>query len=687
MKKATYVLGTGLSHDGSSCLLKDGKVCVAIEKERITRVKHDGLNDSQTIKYCLDAEGIQWSDLDLVVQNALFGNFRFGSEYYRGSRYLNEHHGVPVVTISHHLAHAYSAVGTCPFDEFDVLVMDGCGNSFNECMDLAGASIPDRHMIELLPHLYNEKDSFYSFRNNRLAPVVKDFSEWGLGITHYSMHPPVTKHSIGGLYAAVSTYCFGTMVDTGKLMGLGPYGRPGKFSEEIFELLNGRVFLNYDWMAKFQRPARSFDIFKRDFQYYADIAYGVQLEIERAVEYIFRSRVTAYGTQKLCYAGGTALNALANSKLLSTKKVQDLYIEPASGDNGLALGCAYYGWLEVLKRERITHNGSTCFGVEYSHDRIQQCINTYKITPPAEVKAAIDLFFEMIPTCVVSQPDSKGIVQFNIEDYGVYQVKLSNPIHVWSDVVESPTCTIKMKGDFFYKALLTKNGFHSLLTNNAEINASNKIDAAIFLQSIDLERIFNFVRTNSEKTVNPGLKIISTVSYIDETARLLAEGSVIGWFQDGSEFGPRALGRRSILADPRQSGVRDFINSQIKLREDFRPFAPSVLAEDVSLYFKNGHDSPYMIMVDEIRPEWEDKIKSVVHLNKTSRVQTVDAAWNQKYHALLVAFKKRTGISLLLNTSFNRKGMPIVETPTEALDFFYSSPLDYLVLGQFIIGK
>ena len=173
-----------------------------------------------------------------------------------------------------------------------------------------------------------------------------------------------------------------------------------------------------------------------------------------------------------------------------------------------------------------------------------------------------------------------------------------------------------------------------------------------------------------------------------DTAKLLSEGNVVGWFQDGSEFGPRSLGRRSILADPRNPDVRDFINAKIKFREDFRPFAPSVLKEDADIYFKmEGIESPYMIMVFDIREEWKEKIKSVVHENNTCRVQTVTPEWNKKYYDLLTEFKKETGISILLNTSFNRRGMPIVETPKDAIDFFFECSLDYLVLGDYIISK
>ena len=170
--KPIYVLGTGLSHDSSTCLLKDGRICVAIEKERLTRVKHDGGNDTAAIMYCLDAEGITLNDLTLVVQNANFGMLKHGTRWWHGGpRPLND--SVPVVTISHHLAHAYSAIGTSPFDEATVMVIDGCGSSMDDCIDLNKAVCPVDPPEELR-HLYFENYSYYIFKDNVLTPVYKD---------------------------------------------------------------------------------------------------------------------------------------------------------------------------------------------------------------------------------------------------------------------------------------------------------------------------------------------------------------------------------------------------------------------------------------------------------------------------------------------------------------------------------
>lgn len=559
--KPTYVLGTGLSHDGSACLLKDGRICVAIEKERITRQKHDGLNDRDAIRYCLDAEGINIDDVSLVVQNANFGMMAMGNEWWEGSRIIRD--STPIVTISHHLAHAYSAVGTSSFDEAAVLVIDGCGNALDECMDLEGATLPPDLPTDELRTLFFEKDSYYSFRDGKLTTIYKDFSPWGMANRRYPMYPNTTMHSIGGLYLAASVYVFNGFEDAGKLMGLAPYGRPGIYDFEIFDLRDGRAFVRYDWMSNFKKPSHMYEQFKANFQYYADIAYWVQREVERAILYIADSRFQLSPSENLAYSGGVALNAVANRRILKESPFENLYIQPAAGDNGLAVGCAYYGWMHVLGKERQPHDGSPFMGRSYSLPSRQSAIEGH-------------------------------------EDQ---------------------------------------------------------------------------------------ITVLNSRDYVHETAEMLARGKVVAWFQGGAEFGPRALGHRSILADPRKAELRNFINGKIKFREDFRPFAPSVLAEDASLYFDCAYESPYMILIAPVRPEWRSVIPSVVHQDHSARIQTVKRKFDPTYYQLLQCFKQLTGISVLLNTSLNRRGMPIVETPEQAIDFFLGCALDALVLDGCIIEK
>jgi predicted NodU family carbamoyl transferase len=695
MKKHIYVLGTGLSHNGSACLLKDGDICVAIEKERLSRMKHDGGNDSLAINYCLDAEGITVNDLDLVVQSALQGgNFDHGNDFFNGPRLFTKDLDVPVITISHHLAHAYSTINNCPFkDNFNVLIIDGSGSPFSECSDLYDSMIPDKNKIHNdVQHLYFEKDSYYSYESNKLNTIYKDFSAYGF---FYKATPTqtYTVHSIGGLYQAISNYCFRNQMDAGKLMGLSPYGNAGVYKEEIFDLRNGRVFINTEWLRNLTRPAQDYSDFKKNFKYYADIAYHVQHEVQRAIKYVVTSRLELSSSRNLCYAGGVALNAVANHIILTETNVENLYIQPAAGDNGVAIGCAYYGWLKVLGNERNAYNNkSTCFGITYSDSYIEESLHKFENKYHSDnLKIIIDNFFKKIETKYnapgLRSPDI--VIQFDIKNYCTYQIVIKDSgIKSFKNSSFSPTCIIELDEIQLATIIIDPTYFNTLL-DLGRIKVSNHQDIVLFNRLININRISKdpgiYFGTQSKKIA--GKFSYEPDSCVRKTAQLLAAGKVIAWFQGGSEFGPRALGRRSILADPRTENIRDFINSEIKFREDFRPFAPAVLREDVSIYFKNDRESPYMTLVDYVREEWHPKISSIVHKNNTSRIQTVTPDWNSKFYQLLVEFKKLTGVSLLLNTSLNRKGMTIVETPNEALDFFYSCKLDFLVMGNYIVGK
>ncbi len=562
MSKPIYVLGTGLSHDGSTCLLKDGVIIVAIEKERLTRLKHDGGNDSLAVRYCLNAAGITLADVSLVVQCANFEKDEIEKHKYKGQRFFSADCTIPFITISHHLAHAYSAVGTSPFNECTVMVMDGCGSFYHQCDDLENAFIPPH--VNSQPGLYGEKDSYYFFDGKHLKPLYKDFS-----IINYLHKPnqvylPTANHSIGGLYSMASNYCFGDFDDAGKLMGLAPYGKPNIYAENLFILKDGNVWVNEDVMHKhFTKPVDYLQHpFKENFEYFANIAGWVQDETEKAILYIFKNRLALYNHKNICYAGGVALNAVANTKIIEELGIEKFYAAPAAGDNGLAIGCAYYGWLQVLQKQKVLHNGSTFFGREYTEDEIL-----------VELKKQTD--------------------------------------HI------------------------------------------------------------NFTKDDAIE------KKVSTI---------LLQQKTIGWFQIGCEFGPRALGRRSILADPRNATIQMHINSTIKFREDFRPFAPSVLYDDRNEYFELGLESPYMILIDRIKENWATKMPGIVHVNGTCRVQTVKDK-TEPFYKLLAEWKKQSGISVLLNTSFNKKGMPIVETPAEAIAFFLNCNLDVLVINNYIITK
>ncbi len=561
-REPIYVLGTGLSHNGSAVLLKDGRVRVGIEKERITRRKHDGGNDSDAIRYCLEAEGIGIEDLHLVVQCANFEIPR--RDEFHGPRLFAGSEFPAIVNISHHLAHAWSAAGTTRFTDCAIMVIDGCGSPFHQCTDLGGGPVLLEDRAQMAAGMWCEKDSLYRFDGKEVIPLMKDFSLIA-GRCEDSLSMPTTQHSIGGFYAAVSHYVFGNLDDVGKLMGLAPYGKPGAVAHSAFAIRDERLFVESEWRAALDRPAAGYADFRANFQYYADIAFWAQREVEQAIAAMFRERQRRFPAERFCYSGGVALNAVANARLLDDDVVRELYMEPAAGDNGLALGCAFYGWMSVLGQNKVPHDGDTCFGKTYTPDKVRQAL--------------------------AGAP-------------GEWEI--------------------------------------------AEIPAS---------------------------------ELASRV------AAMLAKGKTVGWFQDGGEFGPRALGHRSILAHPGIEGMGDHINANIKFREDFRPFAPAVLPEFASDCFVSGRDSPYMILVDRTKPGCADALRNVTHVNGTARVQTVDRSWNPAFARLIEAFHALTGIPVLLNTSFNKRGMPIVETPAEAVALFAESALDVLVLQDVLVAK
>jgi carbamoyltransferase len=540
--------------------MADGEIVLGIEKERLTRRKHDGGNDRLAMQYVLDRTGITLDDVALVVQNENFGMFHDGNAEYRGElRLLGS--DTRVVTISHHLAHAYSAFGPSGFDQASVLVVDGCGNSYEDCMDI----LPDalaKSVPSGLEHVYFEKDSYYTSDGGTLRTVTKDFSPWGDKGRRPAM--PSTMHSIGGVYQAFSLYVFGDFADSGKLMGLAPYGRPGRFDFPLFDLRDGQVLLRRKSLEPFKSPAKTRGALKENFEYYSDVALWVQREIEEALLYLVRDRYERVPSRNLAYAGGVALNAVANTRILRETGFERLFIQPAAGDNGLAMGCAYYGWLEVLGRKRGRVTGSTYLGAPYPTDTIRRAV----------------------------------------------------------------------------------------------AEANDKITAS----------------------KDPGL--------VRHVAQMLADGKVVAWYLGGAEFGPRALGHRSILAHPGIPGLKDHINTNIKFREDFRPFAPSVLAQEAPRYFDcDDSDSPYMIMVFDARPEWREKLINVVHEDGSSRLHTVTEESEPVYFKLIQEFQSLTGLPILLNTSLNKRGMPIVETPEEALALFLECALDALVLDDLLITK
>ncbi|HWK03653.1 MAG TPA: carbamoyltransferase C-terminal domain-containing protein [Puia sp.] len=687
MKNSIYVLGTSLSHNGSTCLLKDGKICAAIEKERVTRIKHDGYNDTDAIKYCLEKENITLDKVDLIVQNSPNSLFEGGNHYFNGPRLFEKDCPIPIVTISHHLAHAYSAYGCSEFDNCAALVIDGSGNSLEHCIDISGDDVIDKSKIyaELLG-IYKENNSYYAFEGNKCTTIFKEFSHY-----RYSDETKIstyTENSIGDLYGAASAYCFRGMEDAGKLMGLAPYGNPSVYKEEIFQFKDGTVYVDYSVLGMLKRPSRSYEEFKNDFQYYANIANWVQREVERAVLYVVNSRYEMRPSNNLVYSGGVALNAVINGKILTKTPFKNLYIQPAAGDNGISLGCAYYGWLEVLQKEKMFAGGTTCYGKIYDNRTVKESLKKFEKKDPLRIKKTIDLFFDSIPKLFKNGENGKEekIIQFNVKNAGIYQVKINNgEVVSRGDILGTPTCEVSLINDDFYEGLLNPTYFNNLYELN-KLEVTNFNDLDYLLDAINFGNSKGLSEFGGSDAYSD-LIHYEGEGYIEEAARLIADGNIVGWFQDESEFGPRALGRRSILADPRKKGVRNFVNTEIKFREDFRPFAPSVLLEDAALYFDIQGEAPYMLTVCQVKNEWRDQIEDIVHKDGSCRIQTVTSDWNPKYYRLLKEFKRLTGLSVLLNTSFNGRAMPIVETPHEAQSFFFRGKLDYLVMQDLIIRQ
>jgi carbamoyltransferase len=573
-KKHLYVLGiNAYDHDVSACLLRDGEIAFAINKERITREKHDAGFFQEVVDYCLAAEGISLSDVDLVVRNCYVlpvedletrmvyedvAEIMDDKERRQASKnplYLS--HSNKVVTVSHHLAHAYSAFAACPFDEGVVMVVDGVGNY---CADVTEPGQP----TDGVNPLARESESYYCFSGTRLETLKK---VWLNPVRGFLSDEFFYMPGVGAMYSRVSSYIFADWSKCGEVMGLAPYGRPDAF-KPLIEMTDGTPAFP-DWDVEFDKPwlvdrERDWEA-SPSMRHWEDLAWRVQDDTEKVLLARAKWLRETTGAKNLCMAGGVALNCVANGRILREAGFDKVWIQPAAGDDGIAIGCAYYGYLEILKRPRTFVMNHAFLGRPYQ-DR--------------EARATTD----------------KPLVRMQ---------------------TVNTTCT----------------------------------------------------------------------NICVETAKLLAEGHVFGWFQGGSEFGPRSLGNRSIIADPRRPDMKDKLNRRVKHRQAFRPFAPVVLAERVDEIFEGEEESPFMLLVKSVRPEWREKIPAIVHVDGTARVQTVREDQNARLYRLLKEFEAITGVPVLVNTSFNVKGEPIVETPDDAIACFLATGMDYLALHDMLIGK
>ena len=576
-------------HDSAACLVINGKIIGAVQEERFTRKKHDSDFPIHAIQWCLKEGAISHSDLDYIVfYEKPFVKFERIIETYLNYApsgigqflqamplWLKQKLWIPdiirkelgyqgkILFSTHHESHAASAFYPSPFNEAAFLTMDGVGEW--------------------------ETASFGVGCGNNLK------------FEQYLQFP----HSLGLLYSAF-TYYTGFKVNSGeyKLMGLAPYGEPKytdliceklidikedgsfKLNMEYFGYCNGLRMTNRKFEQLFGGPARKAET--KITQKEMDLASSIQKVIEEIMLKIVRHIHEVTGQTKLCLAGGVALNCVANGCILRESPFKDIWVQPASGDAGGALGAALSVWYRYLHNERFIENVKN----------IQQGT----LLGPAYKDEEIEVF---------------------LKDQNVSFEKL--------DYLELP-------------------------------------------------------------------KIVS---------RLIEEGKVIGWFQGRMEFGPRALGSRSIIGDARNSSMQSKMNLKIKYRESFRPFAPSVLKEEASSWFELDKESPYMLLVALVRKDKRldsdivlkeavgfDKLRversvipAVTHVDYSARIQTVARQDNPLYYDVINEFLKRTGCPVIINTSFNVRGEPLVCTPQDAFRCFMRTEMDYLVMGSYLLNK
>jgi len=591
------VLGvSAFYHDSAAALIENGKVIAAAQEERFTRKKHDAGFPENAIRYCLEEAGGGLEAVDYVTfYDKPFLKFERLLETYvayapRG--YVSFAKAIPVwikeklfqkdmlrkqfeafdenfdwknklLFSEHHLSHAASAFYPSPYDEAVVLTMDGVGEWATTSVAIG--------------------------RGNKLE-MVKE------------IHFP---HSLGLLYSAF-TYYTGFKVNSGeyKVMGLAPYGEPkyadvikehlidikedGSFrlDQRYFNYCTGLTMTNDKFAALFGEPVRTPE--HQLTQFHMDIAASVQAVTEEVVLKMSRALRKEYGIPNLCLAGGVALNCVANGKIHRDGAFEKLWIQPAAGDAGGALGAAL-----------------AAFHIHKGGDR--------------------------------APLDGRD----------------------------------RMKGSYL---------------------------GPVYGQEDVEQRL---------KAVGAVITTLDDDALIDQTAAALAEDKAVGWMNGRMEFGPRALGGRSILGNPKSPAMQKTLNLKVKYRESFRPFAPSVLREDVAEWFDHDADSPYMLLVadvkeDKRRPMTDEEkalfgieklnivrseIPAVTHVDYSARIQTIHADTNPHYHALLSKFKEKTGCPVVVNTSFNVRGEPIVCTPEDAFHCFMGTELDVLVVGNCFLKK
>jgi carbamoyltransferase len=556
-QNSRWILGISASHNGAACLLKDDEIVVAIQEERLTRVKRDRIysgEQSLSVPYCLNYAGIKPQDLSLVVLSVA-GRADDEREDIRQNPLLKPAlNRIPTITIPHHLAHAISAFATSGFRESAILVVDGKGSPFE---DLTEA---ERGVIRRSVAEGSEIISLYGALDTSIVPLEKHMVERGNWLTMKDAGMPFFE-SLGGMFAAVAQQIFGDPAEAGKVMGLAPYGNCTIPRSQFFRICSGNFHFRNTVSERFSYSRR----WPANSEEYENLACSVQAALEEGLLYLVQHLRSVCKSENLCYAGGVALNSVANERIFRESGFKRVHITPAAEDSGPAIGAAYHGLWE------LTHQNTRRQMVHDSYGRLYA---------PSTISAVVD-----------KMQDVRSVV---------------------------------------------------------------------------------------------------TQDVISEAVGLLCNGKILGWFDGRSEIGPRALGQRSIICDPRRPAAKEILNSQTKKREAFRPFAPAILLEEVENWFEaDGVNpaSPFMLRVCKFRPERRAQVPAVIHVDNTGRLQTITREVNGRFYELVRGFYEKTGVPILLNTSFNAGGEPIVETPEDAIRCLVSTGLDACVFEDRIVFK
>ena len=558
VKEEPWILGISASHNGSACLLKGDEIVVAIQEERLSRFKRHrihGAGPSRAVAYCLSYAGIDPGELSLVVL-CVQGRAADKKHDISLDPFLNvRSHRIPTITIPHHYGHALSVFATSGFSDSAILIVDGAGSPVadftpEELRVLNGSSAADSW----------ETISLYSGSGATVVPLEKHVVERGAWLVMHDGEMP-SFGSLGGMFSAAAQQIFGEAAEAGKVMGLAPYGEAEFPSSDFFDVVNGRFHFKETVPLRFrhneQWPGRASE--------YEALAASVQAALEAALLYLVQHLRELCTNDNLCYAGGVALNSVANERLIRESGFRNVYIMPAAEDSGAAIGAAYHGlWLLTRhnSQRRILHDA------------------------PGRTYSTADL---------------------------------SAALHQRANV-----------------------------------------------------------------------RVVYSTDVVSDAVQLLCDGKIIGWFDGGAELGPRALGQRSILCDPRKEDAKETLNRRVKMREAFRPFAPAVLLEEAANWFEFGDtspESPFMLRVCEVKRERRNEAPAVVHVDGTGRLQSLTRENNGRFYELVKQFHEKTGVPILLNTSFNRMGQPIIETPADAIDCLLDTGLDCCVFEDRIVFK